>query len=79
MTFRKLPLIWASVDSVENKQTCNKVTAKSLLQSFPGGSVLRNPLANAGDIGSIPDLRRSYMLRSHNCGSCAPEPGSHNC
>ena len=78
MTFRKLPLIWESVGSVENKQSCNKVMAKSLLQSFPGGSVLKNPLANARDIGSISDLERPYMLRSHNCGSFAPEPGSHN-
>ena len=26
---------------------------------FPGGSVVRNPLANAGDAGSIPGLGRS--------------------
>ena len=27
--------------------------------SFPGGSVLKNPPANAGDVGSIPGLGRS--------------------
>ena len=28
-------------------------------QSFPGGSVVKNPPANAGDMGSIPGLGRS--------------------
>ena len=28
-------------------------------QSFPGGSVVKNPPANAGDVGSIPGLGRS--------------------
>ena len=26
---------------------------------FPGGSVVKNPPANAGDAGSVPGLRRS--------------------
>ena len=26
---------------------------------FPGGSVVKNPLANAGDVGSTPGSRRS--------------------
>ena len=29
---------------------------------FPGGSVGKNPPANAGDTGSIPSLGRSYIL-----------------
>ena len=29
-------------------------------QGFPGGSVVKN----AGDTGSIPDLRKSHMLQS---------------
>ena len=28
---------------------------------FPGGSIAKNPLANAGDRGSIPDLGGSYV------------------
>jgi len=32
---------------------------------FPGGSVVKNPPANAGDTGSIPDLGRSHMPRSN--------------
>ena len=31
----------------------------------PDGSVVKNLLANAGDTGSIPDLRRSHMLQSN--------------
>ena len=31
-------------------------------QGFPGGSVFKNLPANAGDMGLIPDLGRSYML-----------------
>ena len=34
---------------------------KSKKGGFPGGSVIRNPPANAGDMGSIPGLRRSDM------------------
>ena len=33
-------------------------------QGFPGGSVVKNQHANAGDISWIPDLGRSHMLRS---------------
>ena len=28
----------------------------------PGGSAVKNPLANAGDTGLIPDLGRRHML-----------------
>ena len=31
---------------------------------FPGGAVVKNPPANAGDIGSTPGPGRSHMLRS---------------
>ena len=32
---------------------------------FPGGAVVENPPANAGDTGSIPGLGRSHILRSN--------------
>ena len=32
---------------------------------FPGSSVARNPCANAGDTGWIPDLGRSHMTQSN--------------
>ena len=34
-------------------------------EGFPGGSVGKNPPANAGDTGSIPNLRRSHMPQSN--------------
>ena len=40
-------------------------TLKSLLQGFPGGSVVKNLPVNAGDMGSIPDLGRSHTLQSN--------------
>ena len=32
---------------------------------FPGGTVVKNPPANAGDRGSIPGLGRSHMSQSN--------------
>ena len=32
---------------------------------FPGGAVVKNPPANAGDVGSSPGLGRSHMRRSN--------------
>ena len=34
---------------------------KKIGMGFPDGSVVKNPHANAGDMGSIPDLERSHM------------------
>ena len=31
---------------------------------FPGGSVVKNPPANAGDVGLIPGLGRSLMVET---------------
>ena len=36
----------------------------SQLMDFPGGSVVKNLSANAGDTGSILDLGRSHMPQS---------------
>ena len=33
---------------------------------FPGGSVVKNPPANAGDVGSIPGLRRPHREGNGN-------------
>ena len=32
------------------------LSKKKKMRGFPGGSVVKNPPANAGDTGSIPDL-----------------------
>ena len=34
-------------------------------RDFPGGAVVKNPPANAGDTGSSPGPGRSHMLRSN--------------
>ena len=36
-----------------------------LWQDFPSGPVIRNPPANAEDMGSIPGPGRSYMPQSN--------------
>ena len=37
------------------------LSVKKELLGFPGGSVVKNAPANAGDTGLIPDLGRSHM------------------
>ena len=34
-------------------------------RDFPGGAVVKNPPANAGETGSIPGQGRSHMPRSN--------------
>ena len=38
---------------------------QKLIQGFPGGAVVKNPPANAGDEDSSPGLVRSHMPRSY--------------
>ena len=50
---------------------------------LPCGSVVKNPPANVGDTGLIPDSGRltCYGVAKtmcHNHGVCALEPGIHN-
>ena len=42
-----------------------------LHEGFPGGSMVKNPPGNSGDMDSTPDLGRSHILR-------ATEPLYHN-
>ena len=44
-----------------NKKKIKKPTKNG---GFPGGSVIRNPPANAGDTDLIPGLRRSHIPQS---------------
>ena len=44
---------WAAVYGVAQSRTRLKRLSSSS-RCFPGGSVVKNPLANAGDVGSIP-------------------------
>ena len=50
--------------------TKREFTLKNFTQGFPGGAVVENPPANAGDTGSSPGLGGSHMPRS----SWAREP-----
>ena len=38
---------------------------KTLNRAFPGGAVVKNPPANAGDMGLSPGLGRSHMPQSN--------------
>ena len=42
----------------------NKSNYKTKAEGFPGGAVVENLPANAGDTGSSPGLGRSHMPRS---------------
>ena len=52
-------ILLSHVSSFIQKLACFK---RSL--DFPGGPVVKNPLANAGDTGSIPGLERFHMPRN---------------
>ena len=41
------------------------VYEKERYWDFPGGTVVKNPSANAGDTGSIPGPGRSHMPQSN--------------
>ena len=43
-------------------EVAQEKTIKNGQQGFPGSSVVKNPPANVGDMGSIPGPGRSHML-----------------
>ena len=52
------------------KENCRQISlinidTKILNRGFPGGAVVKNLSANAGDTGSSPGQGRSHMLRSN--------------
>ena len=60
-----------------------KIIFKNLHGDIPGGSVLKNLPANAGDMGSSPSpedptCHRATKPLHHNYWACALEPTSHN-
>ena len=48
-----------------NRKQPKKKKKEISLMGFPGDSLVKNPPANAGDTGSIPDLGRSDMSQSN--------------
>ena len=55
-------LICMYVNECTTVKFCN---LKTLLKGFPGGTVVKNPPANAGDMGSSPGPGRSHRLQSN--------------
>ena len=47
------------------KSTDNQIPYIKCHRDFPGGTVVKNLPANAGDTGVIPGRGRSHMLRSN--------------
>ena len=43
------------------KQLCENMGQNLTKEDFPGGAVVKNPPANAGDMGSSPGVGRSHM------------------
>ena len=55
--------IWLHCDSPRGALTSPDI--KNKFERFPGGSVVKYPPANAGDMGLIPDTERSHVLWSN--------------
>ena len=55
--------VWLHGD--HNKSVACRLISKLYQWDFPGGAVVKNPPANAGDMGSSPGLGRSQVLRSN--------------
>ena len=49
----------------DGKRYSMQMEIKRKLEDFPGGAVVKNPPANAGDTGSSPGPGRSHMLPSN--------------
>ena len=56
--------IWNPLLAFWKKKNPELLKIKSKESGFPGGAVVENLPANAGDTGSSPGLGRSHMLRS---------------
>ena len=50
----------------EDPEELKEIMFKELkVEDFPGGTVVKNPTAHAGDTGSIPGPGRSHMPQSN--------------
>ena len=55
----------------EKEMAHRRRPVKYFLGDFPGGPVVKNLSANAGDTGLIPGLGRSHLLQGNK--ACAPQ------
>ena len=60
---KKKKKIWKEYMQLNSKKRNSPI--KTLAKGFPGGAVVENLPANAGDTGSSPGLGRSHMPRSN--------------
>ena len=60
-------IMFSEISQRKTNTTCFHlcVESKKTKQDFPGGTVVKNPPANAGDTGSTPSPGRSDMLQSN--------------
>ena len=56
---------WSGGEEVKNGVANEYILFKMRIQDFPGGTVVKNPPANAGDTGSSPGPGRSHMPHSN--------------
>ena len=56
------PSTWMNLKNMRSERS---QTQKTIYWGFPGGAVVENLPANAGDTGSSPGLGRSHMPRSN--------------
>ena len=56
------------------KNTVSPLHSKNYKPGFPGGAVVKNPPANAGDTGSSPGPGISYMPWSNYLCTTTTEP-----
>ena len=61
-----MALLWSKM---EKRLGTNFIFLIRSIKGFPGSSVVKNPPANAGDMGSIPELGRSPGERNGNPSS----------
>ena len=56
---------WIILCGIKLKNIFKFKTKVCQLRGFPGGAVVKNPPANAGDTGSSPGPGRSHVPRSN--------------
>ena len=65
INYTSIKVIFTKINYTSIKKKFLKTNKKHILWGFPGGSVVENLPADAGDQGSIPGPGRSHMPRSN--------------